>query len=412
MKWSLLVVLAGAMAAGGAGPVLQKGDLVALCGDSITRRMGYTVMVQDYLLMCAPTEDVNTVQFGRGFEKANGFRARMEADVRPFHPQVVTLCYGMNDGDFSPSKPATVETYGKALEEVVQKLRAAGVRQIVIASPPPVDPAAYKQSRSTAAEYNQTLADLAAAARRVAAEQAVMFADVNGALTQAMANAKAKFGADYRIAPDGIHPNPNGHLVMASVLLKAMGFDGNIGTVTVDFASGRSDCDAAQKILSCKEGAVELESNRYPFCMTGIPEDTSAWAMSELVPFHKELNRYMLVVKNAPAKARVTWGKVSKEFTKVQLEAGINLAAEFQDNPFKEAFFKVDRAVKEQQKFEAEKFKELTDAEAKGEATLQDESGAVVPVRDYMLKKDSELRAASRASVLPVKHVIRIEAAP
>ena len=107
-------------------------------------------------------------------------------------------------------------------------------------------------------------------------------------------------------------------------------------------------------MLSCDGGKVEIESSRYPFCFSGDPKSTSATTgMIEFIPFNQDLNRFTLVVENAPAdKCKVTWGKSSKEFSKEQLAKGINLAAEFIDNPFSEPFRKVDAAVREQQKYE------------------------------------------------------------
>ncbi|MEI4861273.1 hypothetical protein Q8G41_27170, partial [Klebsiella pneumoniae] len=64
-----------------------------------------------------------------------------------------------------------------------------------------------------------------------------------------------------------------------------------------------------------------------------------------LVPFDQDLNRFMLIVKNAKAgKYRVNWGENSHEFTAEQLTAGVNLAAEFDNNPFTTQFAVIDAA--------------------------------------------------------------------
>ena len=48
-----------------------------------------------------------------------------------------------------------------------------------------------------------------------------------------MTKAKAKYGKQYALAgeADGVHPDENGHLVMAYAFLKALGCDGDIGTI-------------------------------------------------------------------------------------------------------------------------------------------------------------------------------------
>ena len=41
----------------------------------------------------------------------------------------------------------------------------------------------------------------------------------------------------------------------------------------------------------------------------------------------------------------MTWGAASKTFTKEELEKGVNLAAEFAENPFGEPFRKVESMI-------------------------------------------------------------------
>ena len=55
----------------------------------------------------------------------------------------------------------------------------------------------------------------------------------------------------------------------------------------------------------------------------------------------------------------MTWGDASKEFPAEELAKGINLAAEFLDNPFSEAFRKVEEKIAEQQGMEVDLVKSL-----------------------------------------------------
>src|SRR4030095_10860330 len=120
--------------------------------------------------------------------------------------------------------------------------------------------------------YNKTLGELRDIAKQVAAEQKVSFADVHGVMLDVMAKAKAKYGDDYPVGGgDGVHPNPNGHLVMAYAFLKALGVDGNIGTITVDLGANKAEATDGHKVLSSNAGTIEIESARYPFCFSGDP---------------------------------------------------------------------------------------------------------------------------------------------
>ncbi len=75
-----------------------------------------------------------------------------------------------------------------------------------------------------------------------------------------MTRAKAKFGQKYALAgqDDGVHPDENGHLVMAWQMLKALGVDGNIGTINVDL-NGSASATEGHKVLSYKNNVIEIE---------------------------------------------------------------------------------------------------------------------------------------------------------
>ena len=268
----------------------------------------------------------------------------MDNDLLQFHPTVMTTCYGMNDGGYSPMTPDKAQRYKDSQTQIVEKAKKAGVRLIVVGSPGCVDTDMFKRNPAEAQMYNKTLGDLKDIARSVAQAEGVTFANVYEPMIDVMGKTKAKFGHTYHLAGgDGVHPDSNGHLVMAYAYLKALGASGDIGKISVDLAADKADATAGHKVLSCKAGAVELESTRYPFCFYGDPKQTnSTRGVLEFLPFNQDLNRFILVVSGPADHYKVTWGKTSKEFSASQLKEGINLAAEFLDNPFSEAFQKVD----------------------------------------------------------------------
>lgn len=392
-----------------AAEALQSGDLVAICGDSITEQRLYSVFMQEYLLMCQPAEKLNAIQVGWSGEQAGGFAARFANDVAPFKATVGTTCYGMNDGGYKPVDKGVLDTYRRNMTQVVRQMKEAGMRFIVLGSPGVVDPAGYKRPNSSAAEYNETLKELGGVAKEVANLEGVGFADVFTPMMEGMTKAKAKLGEDYKIAPDGVHPTPNGQLAMAYAFLKALGCDGEIGTITFDMAAGKAESDPAQKILSVKDGVIEIESTRYPYCFTGKAGDSGTLAMAEFIPFNQDLNRYKLVVKNAPAKARVTWGSESREYTADELAKGVNLAADFQDHPFKAPFAKVTAEIRKQQDFEQKGIKGLLHSLIDWRALFPSDAATFDNMQKLILDKDESLRSASRAAVVPVTHTIKLE---
>jgi lysophospholipase L1-like esterase len=392
---------------------LQAGDRVAVIGDSITEQKMYSVFIADYLVACQPVPKLRPAQFGWGGETIWGLKDRLSASVLWFHPTVVTTCYGMNDGGYVPFKPETGDKYRGNTEQVIDHLKSAGVRFIVIGAPGAVDTDTFKSFTGTkAAAYNDTLAHLAEIDKQVAAEKGCTFADTHGIMADVMAKVKAKYPGTPLAGNDGIHPGDNGHFVMAYAFLKALGCDGNIGTITVDAAANKAEATDGHRIVSFKSGVLDVESTRLPFTVAGDANDPkTARAMLQFIPFNQELNRFQLVVKNAkPGKWKVTWGDASKEFDAAALAAGINLAAEFPDNPTASAFNAIHHAVKAQQDFETPLTKDLMMHVGPYKQMLPDQAEAVDALAAAGVKRDESLYNDVAATVKPVRYTIRIEA--
>lgn len=382
---------------------LKEGDRVAIIGDSITEQKLYSVYIEDYLLMCKPKQKLQTMQFGWGGETSWGFIARMSNDLLPYKPTVATTCYGMNDGGYGPLKDEARQRYFDSMNKIVAGMKEAGVRFIVVGSPGAVDTTSFKVLGTQPDVYNKTLAELTDVARDVAQKQGVAFADVHTVMIDVMKRAKEKFGSDYFVAgKDGVHPGANGHLVMAYAFLQALGCDGNIGQITLDLKSGQATASEGHKVVSATAAAVEIESSRYPFCLTS----DELVQIAGLFPFNQDLNRLTLKVTGASReKLKVTWGEESKTFAAKDLEAGINLAAEFVKNPFMGPFKKSEAAIRAQQDFETPMIKTLYHKPAAASQPEQAQSE-----RAEARAKQQQLAAAAAQSIAPVKHTIKIEA--
>ncbi|MDR1144870.1 MAG: SGNH/GDSL hydrolase family protein [Verrucomicrobiales bacterium] len=400
------------------GLLLRDGDLTAICGDSITEQKIYSMFIEEYLLACQPAAKLQTVQFGWGGETAPGFLRRMDRNVTDYHPTVATTFYGMNDGGYRAyDENAQGKAYREGTLGIVKKFKELGVRVIVVGSPGVVDSDAFnKRPNTPAAVYNETLKVLGDIAREIADSEGVTFADVHTLMMDVMTRAKAKYGAEYHVGgPDGVHPAANGHLVIAYAFLKALGCDGNIGAITYDFGAGRATADRAQNIIAATDGEIQVESTRYPFCFIGPDvhkpgHPFNVRSILEFLPFNEDLNRYTLTVKNARGDLKVTWGKESKVFPADTLAKGVNLAAEFLDNPFTEAFAKLDYIVRQQQYFETPIMR-LIASNATTISALPDEAGPLGEVNKSLLDYNARLRKLAGAAVQPVTHTIKIESA-
>lgn len=404
---------------------LKPGARVAIIGDSITEQKLYSNYVECYLLACSGVPDVKVMQFGWSGERADGFAARAENDLSGFKPTVATLCYGMNDGGYQPWKDEIGVVYERNMRNVLEKLAKVGVENIVIGSPGAVDtdffrPGQKMGDRPAHEAYNDTLAHLRDIDKNLAVETKRHFADVHGAMIDAMKKAKEGLGPKYDVCGgDGFHPGPNGQLLMAYAFLKGMGLDGNIGEINLDLKSGKTEPSAGHKIVArqgteSQRARIDLESTRWPFCFQGDGKTSgSNRSIVPYVPFNQDLNRLTLKVTGLDiVKAKVTWGSESKEFTKEQLAAGVNLAAEFSKTPFDEAFGKLQGAVAQKQGFETFLIKQVVtnfrlipdfanDPEAQQAAKV---------LHTKLMTRQEQLDKAVHEQLQPVKHTLVVEA--
>lgn len=409
----LLVSLAFACQSAQAQTKLKEGDYVAVIGDSITEQQLYSRFIEDYLLMCKPALDLRATQFGWGGETAPGFARRMANDCLRFQPSVATTCFGMNDGGYSPMDPGKANRYRDGQKSIIDQLKRANVRVIVVGSPGVVDADTFRRDPAAATMYNKTLAEERDMDKALAEQEGVLFANVFDPMMDVMTKAKAKYGNGYHLAGgDGVHPDRNGHLVMAYAFLKGLGCDGNIGTITIDLNAGKAEATDGHKVLSYQDGSAEIESSRYPFCFYGDPKSPSATTgVIEFFPFNDDLNRFKLVVTGAKGdRVKVTWGNASKEFAAADLAKGINLAAEFLDNPFSEPFKAVEDVIARQQGMEVPLIKSLIHNLPQYKEFVPDEAQAFEKVAAALVEKDKQARDTSAAAVKPVRHTIKVEA--
>ena len=148
--------------------------------------------------------------------------------------------------------------------------------------------------------------------------------------------AQQRWGTDYMITgKDGVHPDWAGQLVMAYAFLKALGLNGEIGTVTLDLESGTATTTSGHRVLSAAAERIDLESARYPFCAAGpADQDGSIRSGMAVVPFNRELNRFVLRLAHPRAEQyRVTWGEQSRVYPASALEAGGESRRRFRDEP-------------------------------------------------------------------------------
>ena len=408
-----LIGLAGTLLAEDAKCLLKEGGKLAVIGDSITEQKLYSKFIETYMAACHPELKQDVCQFGWGGERASGFLGRMDNDMLSwFTPDVATICYGMNDGQYTKIRPDIEKAFEDPSRKILEKLKAAGT-VTVLGGPGAVDTKYFRPDTDMAAVYNENLAALSGIAAKIAPEYGAVYTPLHKILIDAMAKAKAANGDSYAVCgTDGVHPGPNGHLGMAYAFLKGMGANGEIATIKLSMHDHKAELSPGHTLISFKNGVAEIESSRYPFCFYGGPKEVNTAAMLPYIPFNEDLNRFTLQVSSLAWKnVKVTWGNSSKTFTKEELEKGVNLAAEFVDaNPFKDQFAKIVNAVGDKENFETAMIKTFFN----GFPRLANDPDFKDTVADFKIKlimKRAALGNAVASAAIPIKHSIKIEKA-
>lgn len=391
------------------GPlVLKRGDRLAIIGDSITEQKMYSRIIEDYLTACVPELKITARQYGWSGETAEGFLNRMTNDCLRFHPTVATLCYGMNDHKYRPFDLENEKWYAENYSAVVRGLQHAGAR-VILGSAGCVGrvPHWTKSDLYTLDELNVNLCAFRDCDIGLARQFKTPFADVFWPMFKAGFEGQSRYGTNYAICgKDGVHPGWAGHLVMAYAFLRAMGLNGDLGTLTVDLGRETAAGSPGHTVEQFKDGELTVVSTRYPICAGGeTNSDGSLRSGATLVPFFQDLSRFTLVVKNpAAGRYHVIWGAGTNTYTAAELAAGVNLAADFVTNPFCAPFAQVDEAVAAKEAYETHQVKQVFHGAA-GKANLAEAVKSTEAER-------APLAQAIADAMTPVRHVIVIQAVP
>ncbi len=223
---------------------LHPGDRVCFYGDSITEQRYYGMDVETFVRTRFPDLQIEFVNSGVGGDKVTGGWAgpidlRLERDVFPFKPDVVTIMLGMNDARYRPFDQAIFDTYTQGYEHLIASLEQhlPGVR-IVLIEPTPYDD--VTEPPKFPGGYNEVLLRYAAFVRKLAAEHHLECVDFMTPLLDVVKRAQAEDPKLAReILPGRIHPSAVGELVMAQALLQAWHAPATVTAVTIDGAGRR-----------------------------------------------------------------------------------------------------------------------------------------------------------------------------
>ncbi len=345
---------------------LHDQDRVVFYGDSITEQRLYTRFLEDYAVTRFPERKIEFRNAGVGGDKVSGGWAgpvdlRVTRDLLAYHPTVVTIMLGMNDGYYRAYDPGIFSTYAdgyrRLVEEVLTKDSSA---HLTLIGPSPYDDATHPPAFPGG--YNGVMQRFTEFLSHLAQEKNLGFSDFNAPVVQMLERAnKTNAALATSIIPDRVHPGMGGHWTMAEALIRSWHGANNVSAVTIDAAKLKATQAENTTVTELKKSGNQLQWTQQDKALPlPLPPSIAdpivdlAITSSDLV---QALDRETLQVTGLPEGAyRLTIDQSDvATFRSSELAAGINLAQ--MDTPMLAQARLVDLDVDHKNMLEAARFR-------------------------------------------------------
>ncbi len=260
----------------------KDNDQILFLGDSITQSGAYVAFIQLYLWDRHPEWKFEIVNVGLGGETASGnnepthpyprpvIHERLPRILKATEPDLVLICYGMNDGIYHPFDSERFADYRAGMDKLIQVYEEKSV-PLVLMTPTLFDlPSARERAAMVPASstdypfaYNNTFFAYDQVLQRYAewvksqSQRSVASVDLHSA-TYRFVTANRAVDKGYHFG-DGVHPPTEGHLEMALTILQGLGI--------------QETRDAAyQRLLKLTDIALVIDPG-------GAPKPTPLWQL-------------------------------------------------------------------------------------------------------------------------------------
>lgn len=313
---------------------LEDGDCLVFLGDSITHQCLYTQYVEDFFFTRFPQKRIKLHNAGVGGAQAWDALQRFEKDVAAYEPEYVTIILGMNDGRYQPFNQEIFDTYEQDMTILIKEIDAIGAVPILMT--PTMYDARVARSRKDGKPsdgeqarweyYNSVLAYFGTWLRRQAYTNGYGMVDMWSPLNNITLEQR-QTNPDFNMIPDSVHPNADGHVVMAMAILDDMNLAGPLSSIRINLRGKKPKSRAKGGELSelkQTENAVSFtwKANALPFV---VP--TEAQEGADLTHLGHRASRETLVVSGLPAGRYelLIDGKAVGKYSAARLADGIQL---------------------------------------------------------------------------------------
>ncbi|MDU1890379.1 MAG: SGNH/GDSL hydrolase family protein [Dysgonomonas sp.] len=323
----------------------KDGERAVFLGNSITDGGHYHSYIWLYYMTRFPEMRLTVLNAGIGGDRAIDMLRRLDGDVFSKRPTMLITTFGMNDTGYfeyngdEPEKFAdekVKESYDayKQIEERYKKLENT---KIVLMGSSPYDETAVIEGNTPFRNKNKAMLRIVDFQRESAKNNGWQFFDLNQPMTALNEQFQQKDPTFALCGNDRIHPDNDGHMVMAYLFLKAQGFAGKgVADINIDAAKASvvssSNCEITELRKTSTGISFDYLANSLPYPMDTIPRGwgckKSQSQASDIIPFMDEMNKEVLTVNGLKGKYRLLIdGEEIGVWSAGDFAKGINLAA-------------------------------------------------------------------------------------
>ena len=328
----------------------KAGDRVTFVGNSITDGGHYHSYIWLYYMTHFPAQRMWMANCGIGGDECSNILERLDDDVFLKRPTVLTLTFGMNDsgyfeynGDqpqkFADTKVARSRDFFLKVEKRLKE--ADGVRKIMIGTSPYDQTSTFNDNIFK--KKNDAMRRIIAFQDSAAQANHWEFVDFNTPMLQINAEQQAKDPKFTICGNDRVHPDNDGHMVMAYLFLKAQGMVGKpVADMHIDARSKKvlksDNCAVSAVRNSHGELSFDYLAESLPYPLDTIAHGwgfkrPQAQAVKMLPTLVKDISNEQLRVTGLKGSYRLAIDGVTIDTLSAQrLADGVNLA-EYRHTP-------------------------------------------------------------------------------